>query len=841
MAPSAQHVTAQLQCLIYYQLDNHLLDNALFLAGRLHAHEPRGADSSHLLALCHLRLGQPKLAYDYSRNHATKGHHIGCAYVFAEACRLLDNRKEKEGISALERSRGLWGARNHWNKHNESTRRHLPDAAAVYCLLGKLWQSYGDLKKAVDCYVEALKLNPFMWDAFVGLCDAGAHIRTLNIFKLTPEMEAMFSASSDVDGFPNPFTIPEESPPATGPLQSQRNNGNPNMQPPSNDPFSVAPGRPNGEADPNFSGSGLFQKLNESTSGNIGLAPQMGGGGGISFEAMETPTGLGGSGGGGMALMAAGGVGDGDVAIAGAAEPPHAPVRKYRTLQGMGMDIGTEVPSRIRSTSSKSTLRGGSETDDAIEVSTSRRHISGSTAVGDRKRTLTGQPMQHSVSQVTDSSAAPQRRSVRLFNQIRPTSSKFSSTTSSIGLRDGRDLKKAKATGTKGKTGTTGSTVGRVVSGNRKPSQGADSDAKESLAGSNGIASGGVPKSAIIEASKQKEALQWLLEIFKKLGNGYFALTHFRCQDALQIYASVPTGQRETPWVLAQIGRAQYEQASYIEAEKYFRKIRSIAPSRLEDMEVYSTVLWHLKNEVELSYLAHELVDVNRLSPQAWCAIGNTFSLQRDHDQALKCFKRATQLQPKFAYAFTLQGHEHIANEEYDKALTAYRNGISVDTRHYNAWYGLGRVYEKMGKYEVAEKHFRTAAGINPTNAVLVACIGMVLEKLKVPQAALVQYAEACNLAPRSTLPRFNKARVLMTLHEPHLALSELKVLKDIAPDDANVHFLLGRVYKTLKQKANAIKHFTFSLNLDPKAGPYIKEAIESLEEDYEDDDGEMS
>jgi anaphase-promoting complex subunit 3 len=59
------------------------------------------------------------------------------------------------------------------DKHSDTTRRSQPDAAAVYCLMAKLWHAHGDTKKAVECYVEALKLNPFMWDAFLGLCDTG--------------------------------------------------------------------------------------------------------------------------------------------------------------------------------------------------------------------------------------------------------------------------------------------------------------------------------------------------------------------------------------------------------------------------------------------------------------------------------------------------------------------------------------------------------------------------------------------------------------------------------------------------------------------------------------------
>ena len=49
----------------------------------------------------------------------------------------------------------------------------MADAAAVWCLLGKLYQDHGSVKQSVDCYAESLRLNPFMWDAFEGLCDAG--------------------------------------------------------------------------------------------------------------------------------------------------------------------------------------------------------------------------------------------------------------------------------------------------------------------------------------------------------------------------------------------------------------------------------------------------------------------------------------------------------------------------------------------------------------------------------------------------------------------------------------------------------------------------------------------
>lgn len=622
----------------------------------------------------------------------------------------------------------------------------------------------------------------------------------------------VLAASSDTD---LPSMAGTDEPPAVDvPLQAQSNNCIPNHPLPANDPFSVSTNRLNLDGSLSSSVYGLLEKLHCSP---VNTTPVVSGGA-VTSVATDTPTEPGGR--ADPNFMMGGGAGTGAQPSI-TTEPPHAPLRKARTMQGLGMDFSIDAP-KMKTSSIRSKSRSKTDSDEAESTTMGKSSTLAMNGL-DRKRTISGQSTQTTSSttntgSLSDLAAPQQRRSVRLFNQIRPTSSKFSSAAGSVGAREGRELKKAKPISTKGRSGNT-STVGRVVSGNRKPFDGMDVDSKEPRLAS--AAMGGLPpvhpKPAVSEKVKEYEGLQWLLDLFTKLGSGYFALTHYQCVDALQIFNSVPVDQRETPWVLAQIGRAYYEQAAYAEAEKYFMRIRTMEPSRLEDMEVYSTILWHLKNEVDLAYLAHELVEIDRLSPQAWCAIGNSFSLQRDHDQALKCFRRAVQLDPKFAYAFTLQGHEHVANEEYDKALLSYRSAIAAESRHYNAWYGLGKVYEKMGKYDVAEQHYRTAAGINPTNAVLVCCIGTALEKMQNPKSALLQYTRACELAPKSALSLFKKSRVLLALQEPNLALAELKVLKDIAPDDANVHFLLGRAYKTLHQKGNAIKHFTTALNLDPK------------------------
>lgn len=113
--------------------------------------------------------------------------------------------------------------------------------------------------------------------------------------------------------------------------------------------------------------------------------------------------------------------------------------------------------------------------------------------------------------------------------------------------------------------------------------------------------------------------------------------------------------------------------------------MRILEPYRLWDMEVYSTLLWHLQRNIRLSFLAQELLSTDPKSPQAWIAVGNCFSLQKEKAQALTCFRRAAQLDPTCAYAYTLSGHESI-DEDLNKAINFFQSALRADARHYNAW-----------------------------------------------------------------------------------------------------------------------------------------------------------
>jgi anaphase-promoting complex subunit 3 len=69
---------------------------------------------------------------------------------------------------------------------------------------------------------------------------------------------------------------------------------------------------------------------------------------------------------------------------------------------------------------------------------------------------------------------------------------------------------------------------------------------------------------------------------------------------------------------------------------------------------------------MDLAYLSNHVLEKSLFAPETWCVVGNCYSIQKEHETALKYFERAIQLNPNYAYAYTLCGHEYVSNEDFE-------------------------------------------------------------------------------------------------------------------------------------------------------------------------------
>jgi len=333
------------------------------------------------------------------------------------------------------------------------------------------------------------------------------------------------------------------------------------------------------------------------------------------------------------------------------------------------------------------------------------------------------------------------------------------------------------------------------------------------------------------EAYDLELAEQYLYDLTRRFASATRALALYDCRKCLDELEQLPHAHQQSPWVLAMVGRAHYERLEYASAERAFKAVRTLEPYRLWDMEVYSTLLWHLQRNVQLSFLAQELVDIDPQSPQAWIAVGNLFSLQKERSQALTCFRRAAQMDPTCAYAFTLSGHESI-DEDLDKAINLFQSALRADPRHYNAWYGLGTCYLRMSKIRLAEYHYRKAVEIHPNNAVLLGCVGMAVERGGDRDAALSLFDRAVGLAPENALVRYRRAKILISMKKYALAVQDLEELRGTSPEESNVVFQLAKVYRLVGDEVKSAQLLAVARDISPKSVNKIKKLLDTVKDE---------
>jgi len=326
----------------------------------------------------------------------------------------------------------------------------------------------------------------------------------------------------------------------------------------------------------------------------------------------------------------------------------------------------------------------------------------------------------------------------------------------------------------------------------------------------------------------QRASLRGLLTLLKQLGAAYLRVGQYDCKEAARLLQLLPQRHAESSWVLATLGKCYFEMNEYKEACRYFALVREKDPFRLEMMEYYSTALWHLQEEVELSALAQDLVRLDKMSAAAWCAGGNCYSHQKEHENAIKFFQRAVQVSPNFAYAYTLLGHEYVLVEELEKALACFRTSVRLDRRHYNAWYGIGLTYYKQERFQLAEIYYRRALAISPNSPILMCHVAVVQHATNNTPAAIETLTSALKISPKNALCKFQRASILHSCDRNQEALEELLELKEIVPKESPVYFLIGKVHNKLNNTHLALMHYSWAMDLDPKgANSQVKDALD--------------
>lgn len=111
-------------------------------------------------------------------------------------------------------------------------------------------------------------------------------------------------------------------------------------------------------------------------------------------------------------------------------------------------------------------------------------------------------------------------------------------------------------------------------------------------------------------------------------------------------------------------------------AIEQYELLQDMDPYRLDNMDIYSNLLFVKEMKKEMSELAHKAMEINKYRPETCCVIGNYYSIRSDHTKAVVYFQRALKLDPTYLSAWTLMGHEFMEIKNTNAAIQSYRKAV---------------------------------------------------------------------------------------------------------------------------------------------------------------------
>jgi anaphase-promoting complex subunit 8 len=271
----------------------------------------------------------------------------------------------------------------------------------------------------------------------------------------------------------------------------------------------------------------------------------------------------------------------------------------------------------------------------------------------------------------------------------------------------------------------------------------------------------------------------------------------------------------DSNYIRSQYALSNYHAREFEESEQYFDKIIKKDPYTLENMDIFSHVLYVTEKTTKLSYLAHNCCMIDKYRQETCCIIGNYYSLRGEHEKAVLYFQRALKLNKNYLSAWTLMGHEYIELKNTQAAIESYRRAIDLSQRDYRAWYGLGQIYEVLRMPYYSLYYYQQAASLRPYDSRMWVALAQCYDYIDHSIEAIKCYKRALIGGDSGPIVLIKLANLYAKLgnidtaaYYYRLSLLEYKKLNNI--EDSNYQegcIFMANYYKKKKNYSNAEKY----------------------------------
>ena len=302
-------------------------------------------------------------------------------------------------------------------------------------------------------------------------------------------------------------------------------------------------------------------------------------------------------------------------------------------------------------------------------------------------------------------------------------------------------------------------------------------------------------------------------------------IEHNRQKDAEFLYK--PLSRIEPLESNTSLGLIHGRMGDYEVALRFFNNSTQINPRSFnawfykgvthENMKQHDAAIKSFKKAID--------IDSKSKSESAWNSLGWNLHLMHNNSAAIDAFERSIKINISYARARYNKGLVHQEEHDYSLAMDELGLAIEYDSKFSQPWNAIGAIYHQKGEYKDALKAYDKAISLNPRYADPWNNKGLTFEKLNLHYEALEAYDRSILLSPDWTAPLINKGLYLNKIglqREANESFKDaLKVAKK-SPRYSTSLYDIGFIYYQLKEYNKSLASCNEAIELDAKwAAPW--------------------
>jgi eukaryotic-like serine/threonine-protein kinase len=208
---------------------------------------------------------------------------------------------------------------------------------------------------------------------------------------------------------------------------------------------------------------------------------------------------------------------------------------------------------------------------------------------------------------------------------------------------------------------------------------------------------------------------------------------------------------------------------------------------------------------------------LRELEAWEWSNKGSSLNSLGRHEEAIRCFDKALEIDPRFAGAWTMKGGSLDRLSRYDEAIRCFDKALEIDPCFAGAWNNKGTSLRSLGRYDEAFHCLDKALQLNPRYVDAWTNKGGGLGSLGRYEEAIRCCDKALGVDQRHAAAWYTKGVSLLSLGQYEESIRCFDKAIEIDPSDIEAWNNKGSSLNNLGRQEEAVHCFDKALEVDQR------------------------